>query len=486
VYNGLVKSERELIHKKIGDVIEILFQDRLTEFYDVLAFHFVRAGKTLKAVEFLVKSGEKSLKLFSLDESDLCFSSAYKILSGLQKMTVTENTALIDLLNSWALVYYYRGDFKQLAEILSQHEELASEILDDNIASIYYAWQGFAAWWTDNFEHSKAFLDKALDLSKKSENIESKGYALTWLSWLYVELGEFENAINAGMEGNKIAILKNNHYLYFKSLGAISRCNFYRGVSKECISIGRQLIVYGQKFSNIRCQVMGYWNESEGYIASGDYALAVKTYKEAHKIAEDPFFKNGTQAFLIMSYVMNEETLKAKEILEKIKKYFIEYGNEHVIKIIPIFEGVILIDQGYFSKGLNLILNQKEELNKIGRKGFLPIVELILGNIFLVIVQRRKPINLGDIIKNIDFIMKYAFIAGRKAEHHFLRAIDLSAELGSIGIMGQAKLGLGILYKKKKEYTKANRFLKESIEIFKDIGATCFEEQASVEIQTLP
>ncbi len=486
VYNGLLKSERELIHSKIGDVIEKLFQGRLAEFFDVLAYHYVRAGKKLKAVEFLVKSGEKSLKLFSLDESNQYFRSAYDILSGHQKRTIAENTVLIDLLNRWALVYYYKGNFKQLAEILSQHEELASKMLDNNIASIYYAWQGFAAWWTDDFDHSKAFLDKALDLSQKSGNIESKGYALTWLSWLYVELGEFEKAIKAGMEGNKIAISTNNHYLYFKSLGAISRCYFYRGVPKECLSIGRQLINYGQKFANIRCQVMGYWNESEGYIVSGDYALAVKTNKEAHKIAEDPLFKIGAQALLIMPYILSEKTFKAKEILDKEINYYLQCGNEHVIKLLSIFEGVILIDQGKFSKGLNLILDLKKRLIKIGRKGFIPIIELILGNIFLVIVQRKKPINLRDIIMNIGFIMKYALIAGKKAELHFLRAIDLSAELGSIGIMGQAKLGLGILYKEHKKYTKANKFLQESIEIFKDIEAPHFKEQASVEIQTIP
>jgi len=40
VYNGLLKKERRAIHERIGLVIEHLFQDRLSELYDALAYHF--------------------------------------------------------------------------------------------------------------------------------------------------------------------------------------------------------------------------------------------------------------------------------------------------------------------------------------------------------------------------------------------------------------------------------------------------------------
>ena len=61
VYNGILKKERQDIHERIGLVMEKLFKDRLPEFYETLAFHFGKGRSVIKAVDYLVKSGEKSL-----------------------------------------------------------------------------------------------------------------------------------------------------------------------------------------------------------------------------------------------------------------------------------------------------------------------------------------------------------------------------------------------------------------------------------------
>ena len=57
VYNGLLKKERREIHERIAIVIEQLFQDRLAEFYETLAFHFSRGLSLNKAISYLMKSG---------------------------------------------------------------------------------------------------------------------------------------------------------------------------------------------------------------------------------------------------------------------------------------------------------------------------------------------------------------------------------------------------------------------------------------------
>jgi len=61
VYNGLLKKQRREIHENIARVIESVFKDRLAEFNETLAYHFARGQSGTKAVDYLVKSGEKSL-----------------------------------------------------------------------------------------------------------------------------------------------------------------------------------------------------------------------------------------------------------------------------------------------------------------------------------------------------------------------------------------------------------------------------------------
>ena len=42
VYQTLLRPRREEYHERIGKALEILYPDRLEEYYEVLAYHFVR------------------------------------------------------------------------------------------------------------------------------------------------------------------------------------------------------------------------------------------------------------------------------------------------------------------------------------------------------------------------------------------------------------------------------------------------------------
>ena len=59
VYSGLLKKERKEIHERIGLAIERLFSDRISEFCEILAYHFQRGHSINKATLYLFKSGEK-------------------------------------------------------------------------------------------------------------------------------------------------------------------------------------------------------------------------------------------------------------------------------------------------------------------------------------------------------------------------------------------------------------------------------------------
>jgi len=80
VYNGLLKKERQEIHEQIALVMEQFFQERLPEFYETVAFHFLRGRSTVKAVEYLILSGRKSLSRYAVEEADQYLREAFDIL----------------------------------------------------------------------------------------------------------------------------------------------------------------------------------------------------------------------------------------------------------------------------------------------------------------------------------------------------------------------------------------------------------------------
>ena len=86
--------------------MEQLFRDRMPEFYETLAFHFTQGQSVIKAVNYLVKSGEKSLARYSVEEAHEYFRKAFDILASKEDKFEEEKIILIDILNSWGYAFY--------------------------------------------------------------------------------------------------------------------------------------------------------------------------------------------------------------------------------------------------------------------------------------------------------------------------------------------------------------------------------------------
>jgi len=62
-YESILLDRRWLLHRQVGECIEVLFADRLEEFYGLLAYHYAHAGNPRKAHEFLLKAGDQAGKV---------------------------------------------------------------------------------------------------------------------------------------------------------------------------------------------------------------------------------------------------------------------------------------------------------------------------------------------------------------------------------------------------------------------------------------
>ena len=147
VYNSLLKKQRREIHEQIARVMECVFKERLPEFYETLAFHYARGESDDKAVDYLLKSGEKSLIRYSVSEAHAYFKRAFEIVSRKENKSEAEKIILIELLNSWGYAFYYLGEIKEFIDIFSSHQKLVDSLKDDASAGMFYAWMGIALLW---------------------------------------------------------------------------------------------------------------------------------------------------------------------------------------------------------------------------------------------------------------------------------------------------------------------------------------------------
>ena len=78
VYGTLLAGRKTQLHRQAGEAIEALYADSLAEHYEALAHHYDRSDANDKAVEYLLKAGEKARRAYLSDEAIGYFERAWR------------------------------------------------------------------------------------------------------------------------------------------------------------------------------------------------------------------------------------------------------------------------------------------------------------------------------------------------------------------------------------------------------------------------
>jgi len=292
VYNGLLKKQRREIHEQIACVMESVFQDRLAEFYETLAFHFVRGLSDTKAVYYLVKSGEKSLARYAVEESHLYFQEAYGILTNNDLQMLDEKKMLVEVLNKWALTLYYLGAFRKIEHLFENHKDDAETIDNQSLLGMYYIWFGMSLYCRERFPEADQYFSKSLEIGRAVEDEQVIAYAVTWLCWSRVDLGKLDDVSSLAKEAR--AYSENvgvDDYPYYKASGGESIASYMAGISQRSKELGEMLLTLGKQKSHIRALVLGHTSIGMSYDSAGDFPMAIESYRRAVHVAKDPMYE---------------------------------------------------------------------------------------------------------------------------------------------------------------------------------------------------
>jgi tetratricopeptide (TPR) repeat protein len=276
-----------------------------------------------------------------------------------------------------------------------------------------------------------------------------------------------------------------DRYLYFKSWWGLSFTYYHQGYGKKCLHIGKNLLDYGNKHSNIRCLVVAHICEGLGYLVVGDFPASMKSFEQGVAVAADPFYSIWAKMFLGPTYLLNNQVEEAEKALQDVWTYSDEFGCEMITNFVKMYLGIVSIFKGSMSKGIKMIEELKQVSIESERIGWLALFESTIGSVYLQIAQGGEKPSLPFLIKNIGFLIKYAPRADRKAEAHFNKAIEQAKEIGDNGLLGQAYLNLGILHIAKKRVDKAKECLSDAIKIFEETEAEGFLKQAKEVLESI-
>ena len=487
VYNGILKEERQQIHVKIGLAIESLYHDRLHEFYETLAYHF-REGQSLhKAVDYLMKAGEKSRNRYSLDEAHRTYQEAFHLISNKPDRSTSENELLIDIFNNWSLIQYLRGRFGDMQDLLIQYKETVELIDDKARKGMFYGWIGLALHQLEkNAVDAYDYFKHSLSIGEELKDDRIIGYACTFLVWSCAELGRLDEGGVYGKRALELARkFTSDHWIFAVSRGGMATINLYKGLSNPNFDLGKELINHGRSHSDVRAMFVGYMCCGYGYFARGDFASAIASFKHAVDVAVDPFYRQWASFWWGYCCLEMMQISEAEKALREVIVFDESYGSKQLGTPARSFWGAILVSNGKLARGLSMMAEARDTWLKSGRKFTVAVSDYNFGKIYSQLAGGGQNVTFSMVAKNIGFLLKNVPFAARKAEKYYQSAIRQWRESGSTGWAGRASLDLGRLYKMKGRKEQARKSINDAVSLFEECEAECFLDQARKEMASL-
>ena len=114
-YESTLLPQRKLLHLRVASSIEKLFQERLHEFYGMLAYHYNMADESEKAEEFMMKAGDQALRSSASSEALHYFQEALQLYKNKFGSDVVPEK-LVRFEKSIALALYNKGMSAEASE----------------------------------------------------------------------------------------------------------------------------------------------------------------------------------------------------------------------------------------------------------------------------------------------------------------------------------------------------------------------------------
>ncbi|BBO77210.1 hypothetical protein DSCW_46270 [Desulfosarcina widdelii] len=467
VYKSLLKKDRRIIHGKIAITLESRFQGRQDSIPELLALHYANSDQSQKAAEYLILSGEKSLKKYSVEESHRYYEKAYRLLSRIESPSADEQAMLIDLIVKWYFTFNKQGLFREMLDLLRTHESDVRAFGDARRTGMYEVCLGWALQRRELLIESYDYLTRALAAGWKLGDDSLIAYSSACLCWTCADLGRMEEAVAFGHQAAEIARrIETDHELTRFNLTGMGVAFIHGGNLAACWKTGEQLLEFGDAVGDVRTFSEGYLLMGNVRMAAADFVQAEFYLKKAIEVAVDPIYSLNARFCLSYVYFSQGNAALAAQTLETVIDATRKSGYEFVGTSATAFYGIVSAAMGDMEKGISLVCEQIRKQRKRGKRNHDMIFTYMLGRFYLDLARKKVPLGIRCAVKNARFLLRSLPAASRLAERYLREAIDIGTRIDARIRLAQAHLDLGRLYMHKKRFGDARSHIEQSISLF--------------------
>ena len=191
-YHGLLRRNRRRYHRLVGEAMEGMFRDNLSNLAGFLAYHYYHAQDWRKALDYTFEAGQIARRSFACREALICFERALDILKKAQWDYSREKALQI---------YKWKGGLhfclgqkeKSRAAFYKMYSE-AKHLKDDEAGAEALFRMGWISFYMHHPRKAQGFLNKAIRLSQEKDLTEVLLKAASFQGFVYSVLGKLNEA----------------------------------------------------------------------------------------------------------------------------------------------------------------------------------------------------------------------------------------------------------------------------------------------------
>jgi eukaryotic-like serine/threonine-protein kinase len=191
VYDGIILSDRREIHAAVARSIELKFSDRLDEFVERLAVHYREGGERAKAVEYLIRAGEKVASDFSHQTALDYYLKSLELLQNVPKPDLERILSVYIPIGELAIK---TNNLEMGLEKMRLAEELAEDVSNERMLIQIMRLTAELQARSDRFVEAQQYFQRAIELADNLKDEELLREVRRTAGQVYIWLGDMKKA----------------------------------------------------------------------------------------------------------------------------------------------------------------------------------------------------------------------------------------------------------------------------------------------------
>lgn len=283
-YNSLLVQHRKELHQAVGAAIEELYADRLTEHYGELAYHYEQGEAWGKALEYLVKAGQKLQQSSANQEALAHYNRALTVCERLGHEV--EFSVLLTIHAGRGMVHFLLSEFLPSVAAYQHMLEVArrSRTQAKEAEALYQI--GFSFLFAHEFEQALAYAEQAKALALTIGAKNTLAASIFAIGMVHLVTGKLNEAARSWEDSLGISREAQDKSIEGLSLQFLGFLHAARGEYEQALQLQEQGVTIGQAHDLQYLLLWVLWSRSLARCGNGEYETALVSLKEALDLSE--------------------------------------------------------------------------------------------------------------------------------------------------------------------------------------------------------